>query len=268
MSHQSIFNRLWKDYTLQNPSAGKIYNLFKDAGEQVQNDHIAFRTFNDPRIDISILAKIFIKNGYIEKGEYIFEDKHLFAKHYEHSSDPEAPRVFISQLIVEDFSAFLQDIIKKAINSVSDEIYRSEELIFAGSLFKNPSFEIYNKLREESEYAAWLYVFGFRANHFTISINPLKKYNTIEKVNEYVKSNGFLLNSSGGEIKGTKEELLRQSSTMGDKVKMNFSEGEFEIPACYYEFAQRYNDKNGKLYSGFIAKSADKIFESTNFYKK
>jgi hypothetical protein len=268
MSYTNIFDRLWKDYILENPSAGKIYNLFRDAGEKVQNDHIAFRTFNDPRMELSVLAQIFIKNGYIEKGEYIFEDKHLFAKHYEHSSDSEAPRVFISQLIIEDFSTFLQKVIKKTINSVNDEIYNSEDIIFKGSLFKNPSFEIYNKLREESEYAAWLYVFGFRANHFTVSINALKKFNTIEKVNEYIKSSGFVLNSAGGEIKGTKEELLRQSSTMADKVKIIFSEGEFEIPACYYEFAQRYNDKSGKLYSGFIAKSADKIFESTNFYKQ
>ncbi len=28
------------------------------------------------------------------------------------------------------------------------------------------------------------------------------------------------------------------------------------------------NDHDGSLYSGFIAKTADKIFESTNFYKK
>jgi hypothetical protein len=41
-------------------------------------------------------------------------------------------------------------------------------------------------------------------------------------------------------------------------------EGLKEIPGCYYEFAKRYPDADGKLYSGFIAKSADKIFESTD----
>jgi hypothetical protein len=45
-------------------------------------------------------------------------------------------------------------------------------------------------------------------------------------------------------------------------------EGRHAIPSAYYEFARRYPDKDGKLYSGFIAKSADKIFESTDFYKK
>jgi hypothetical protein len=83
-----------------------------------------------------------------------------------------------------------------------------------------------------------------------------------------LKKNGYLLNSSGGEVKGTPEELLQQSSTMADIVKIKFIEGVFEVPSCYYEFAQRFPDSNGNLYSGFIAKSADKIFESTNFYQK
>jgi len=67
---------------------------------------------------------------------------------------------------------------------------------------------------------------------------------------------------------GTKKELLQQSSIMAEKIKVDFNEGVYEIPGCYYEFAIRYPDKDGNLYNGFIAKSADKIFESTNFYNK
>ena len=144
----------------------------------------------------------------------------------------------------------------------------NEELIFSGSLFNPLSFEVYNRLREESEYAGWFYVFGFRANHFTVSINSLKKYNNIQSVNELLKRNGFKLNSSGGEIKGTTADLLQQSSTLADSVKVKFIEGSFDVPCCYYEFAQRFPDSNGQLYNGFVAKSADKIFESTNFYTK
>jgi hypothetical protein len=127
---------------------------------------------------------------------------------------------------------------------------------------------VYETLRKESEYAAWVYVYGFRANHFTVSINGLKKYDTIQKVNQFLKDSGFIINSSGGEVKGTPEELLEQSSIMAGILPVKFKEGTFEIPSCYYEFAMRYPDADGKLYSGFIAKSADKIFESTDFYKK
>jgi hypothetical protein len=80
--------------------------------------------------------------------------------------------------------------------------------------------------------------------------------------------NGFMMNTAGGEIKGTKEELLKQSSIMADIVEVEFVEGKYRIPACYYEFAERFPLPDGKLYNGFIAKSADKIFESTNFYTK
>jgi hypothetical protein len=55
---------------------------------------------------------------------------------------------------------------------------------------------------------------------------------------------------------------------MADLVSVSFEEGDFVIPSCYYEFAQRFKGADGKLFSGFIAGSADKIFESTNFYTK
>ena len=94
------------------------------------------------------------------------------------------------------------------------------------------------------------------------------KFNSIEKVNSFLKNKGFLINDSDGEIKGTPQELLEQSSIRSGLIKVNFNEGIFELPSCYYEFAKRYPDSSGKLYSGFIAKSADKIFESTDFYEE
>jgi hypothetical protein len=268
MNLESIFKRLWIDYITQNPSAGKIYDLFLKEGEEVENDHIAFRTLDYPEIAIDVLAQPFISNGYVAKGEYFFKEKSLFARHFESERELKAPRIFISQLILSECSRFLQKSLEEARANARKMNYSSEELIFSGSLFNPLSYTVYNKLLEESEYAAWFYVFGFRANHFTLKINALKKYNNISTVNEFLKKNGFLLNDSGGEIKGTSADLLQQSSTLADKVRVKFLEGSFEVPCCYYEFAQRYPDSNGKLYGGFVASSADKIFESTNFYKK
>ena len=268
MNLDYILERLWSDYSSRNPSVAKIFNLFSNEGETVANDHIAFRTVDYGPVCIDVLARQFVNNGYVPKGEYEFKDKHLFARHFELPGDINAPRVFISQLMLEECSPFIKNLFSDLFEKADQNSFESEELIFSGSIFNPPSFEIYNKLRDESEYAAWFYVFGFRANHFTVSINSLTRYNDIFKVNELLKQKGFILNSSGGEVKGTPEELLQQSSTMADIVKINFLEGEFEVPSCYYEFAQRFPDQSGNLYSGFIAKSADKIFESTNFYRK
>jgi hypothetical protein len=268
MQVQEIFNKLWSGYIAQNPEAKKVYDSFTAEGEKVENDHIAFRTFFDTRINVDVIARPFLEAGYIQKGYYIFEDKHLTAKHYEHSTLPNAPRVFISQLMTEYFSPQLQAIAKQCSARVSDELVFGNDLIFAGNVWGPPSYETYEMLRLESEYAAWLYVYGFVTNHFTVSINSLKKHDDIYKVNQFLKDKGFMLNASGGEVKGTPEELLEQSSTKAGILAIDFVEGTFEIPSCYYEFAFRYPDTDGKLYSGFIAKSADKIFESTDFYKK
>lgn len=259
-----IFDHLWKDYLEQNPEAQKIYDLLTAEGEKVQNDHIAFRTFDDQRINVDILSKSFLVAGYEPAGEYVFEEKKLFARHYEHKTDAQAPRIFISQLETGKFSDFLQDTVKTLVEKLPGGLISSKELLYAGNCWGPPDFKTYQRLREESEYAAWLYVYGFCANHFTVSVNALKKYDTLEKLNTFLKRNGFSLNNSGGEIKGNPEQLLEQSSTLAGKLPVHFKEGMYEIPACYYEFARRYPDKDDRLYSGFIAKSADKIFESTD----
>jgi len=268
MELDKIFQKLWTNYTAQNPLAENIHGLFRDRGEKVINDHIAFRTFDDQRLNIDVLARPFLDNGYVPAADYKFENKHLLARHFELPGQEEAPRVFISQLVLGDFSVDLQKTIRQSIDSVNPDNWNSEDLIFSGNIFGRPSFERYERLRSESEYAAWLYVHGFRANHFTVSVNALKGFDGIEDVNVFLKEHGHLLNSSGGEIKGSREELLLQSSTLADIVSIEFTEGIHEVPACYYEFAERFRNADGNLFSGFIAGSADKIFESTDFYKK
>ena len=81
MKLDTIFDRLWVDYIIQNPSAGKIHDLFINEGESVVNDHIAFRTLDYPEIEIDVLVRLFVSNGYVSKGEYNFKEKHLFARH-------------------------------------------------------------------------------------------------------------------------------------------------------------------------------------------
>lgn len=112
MEAQQVFDRLWADYISQNPAAKRVYDLFTSEGETVYNDHIAFRTFNDARINVEVLSQEFLKVGYEYKGSYHFEQKKLNAKHFEHKTFKDAPRVFISELLVEEFSPFLQETVK------------------------------------------------------------------------------------------------------------------------------------------------------------
>nr|WP_305069969.1 DUF1338 domain-containing protein [Flavobacterium covae] len=205
---------------------------------------------------MSVLEKPFIKAGYEPKGEYVFESKKLFAKHYEHATDKSAPRVFISQLELAKCSESLQKTVKETLDACDQSVFQKEDLILSGAVWNNSSNAIYSNLLEESEYAAWMYIYGFRANHFTINVNALTQFPTLQSLNQFLKDNGWKLNTSGGEIKGTPAELLEQSSTLADLYTVNFDEGAKEIPSCYYEFALRYPMANGELYSGFIAASS------------
>jgi len=268
MDTAMIFERFWNRYSTDNQNAKRIFNLFTDRGEKVVHDHIALRTFDDPRMNIDVIARIFTENGYEAKGNYEFKVKKLRGKHFEHKSDPKAPKVFISELLTDQFSDFLQNTIRGYLNSLGDSAYADPDLVYGGSVWGKISFETYNKLREESEYAAWLLVYGYRANHFAVKVNELKKFLTLQEVNEFVKGNGYLMNNVGGEIYGTPAELLEQSATMAEIQPFTFTDGVHEIPSCFYEFTLRYNRRDGTQYSGFIAANADKIFESTNYYNK
>ena len=268
METAMIFERFWNRYSTENPSAKRIFDLFAAEGEKVVHDHIALRTFDDPRMNIDVIARVFTENGYEARGDYEFKAKKLIGKHFEHKSDPMAPKVFISELLTDQFSDYLQTTIRGYLNRLSDSAYADPDLVYEGSVWGKIPFSTYNKLREESEYAAWLLVYGYRANHFAVKVNELKKYPTLQEVNKFVKGNGYRMNTVGGEIYGTPAELLEQSATMAELQPVDFTDGVHEIPSCFYEFTLRYNDKDGREYPGFIAANADKIFESTNFYSK
>ena len=259
---ENYLQKMWVDYCQMNPQAQTIYNLLTSQGEVVSNDHIALRTFNHPKLGIASLAQHFTKYGYQEKGEYFFKEKKLYAKHYE-NTNPLMPKIFISELEIEKMSAYTQQVIQNIVEQIPTQKIQNEDFVFSGRSW-NADHQTYLKLADESEYASWVYAYGFRPNHFTVNINQLKNFQDIQKLNQFLKDKGHKLNTSGGEIKGTPEELLEQSSTMAEHRPLKFSDVEFSIPACYYEFAKRYSMANGQLYQGFIAKSADKIFESTN----
>lgn len=259
---ENLLENMWTNYCELIPQAKSIYDKLNQVGEIVVNDHIALRTLKHPKTNIYQLSKHFEKYGYFEAGEYKFENKKLFAKHWQHPN-LNYPKVFISELEIEKLTETSQIILNKIIDQISAEAFMDENILFKGSLWKISSQD-YLSLAQESEYASWFSAWGFRPNHFTVSINHLNNYKDIYKLNNWLKELGYKLNSSGGEVKGTPEELLEQSSTMADEQWVQFQDKNILIPSCYYEFAKRYSDESGKLYHGFIAKSADKIFESTN----
>jgi hypothetical protein len=263
MGLDKLLDEMWSDYCKLNPPVKAIYDFLVRHNEKPVNDHIALRTFRAPGLGINPLAQTFLDLGYRKMGDYIFPEKKIYAEHFEPGPElpDDSPKVFISELILDDFSLALRQTVQTLLRQMPPVSGKMSPIM--GRPWRI-SYTQYELLARESEYASWVAAHGFRPNHFTVSVNSLKYYSSLQKLNQALEDQGFVLNVSGGKIKGSPTQLLEQSSTMACKIPVSFEDGIFDVPGCYYEFARRYPDATGKLYQGFIPSSADKIFESTN----
>jgi hypothetical protein len=280
-----ILESLFDIYSNRVPDVKKITsaliksNIISNQSEIV-NDHIAFRTMGVEFLGIQSLEKIFLHHGYVKKDFYSFKTKKLNAFWYS-NSDENMPRIFISELKVNDLSENSRRIISKYTDQVTEDpvdkldLSNANEVIsfLSNPLWSLPSLNDFNDLLKETEYGSWVIYNRYYLNHYTISVHELiDQYNTLEKFNAFVTKIGIKLNDSGGVIKESKDGLLLQSSSVANKVKANFTEGSSLISGSYVEFAERkilpkYSNvseiKPIHRRDGFETSNADKIFEST-----
>ncbi|KAB1994100.1 hypothetical protein ERO13_D13G068200v2 [Gossypium hirsutum] len=276
-------------YLNRNPTAKSILELVSSVDdEQICYDHLAFRTFGVNGYGINSLASLFLDYGYTQKEELRFPAKKLKALWFSppNSSSQDGgsgvngplPRVFISELLVDQLSPRAQEIIRKYTKkSGSGNKYAALASALGSLTWEKPLYSEFQQLAGESEYAAWTLVNGYALNHVTISTHRLKSnLRNIKSLNEFIKKNGFKLNSDGGVLKVSPDGLLLQSSTVADSMPFSFSDGVVEsVPCSYIEFAERlvlpqYKNlseseiKESHRRDGFEVGNADKIFESTS----
>ncbi|MFT6396460.1 MAG: hypothetical protein ACJAYU_001203 [Bradymonadia bacterium] len=259
---EEFFAELWADYVCIAPSADVIHAMFREQGERVLNDHVAFRTFSGPQIGIEALEPHLIALGYRRHAPYRFEAKRLDAWSYL-PPDSKYPRVFLSELKRDEFEGKVRTIVDRLAESIAEDAAACSHVFHAGRLWPAITLAEYELLASESEYAGWLASLGMHANHFTISVNELQKTSTLESVLDCVEAAGHAISEAGGRVKGSAEVLLAQGSTRADRMFVEFADGKLKVPTCYTEFAHRFRDEEGELYEGFVPASADRIFEST-----
>ncbi len=283
-----VLNDLFDHYRENVSDVDKITQALLEKGvvgsqDDIVNDHIAFRTLGVPNLGIKSFEKIFLAFGYQKRDYFYFEGKKLDAYWF---APPEEryPRIFVSELRVQDLSEKVQAVIQKYTSSIVEDpvdhvdLKNGQEVadFLQKPLWDLPTSEDYKLLLEESEYAAWVIYNRYYLNHYTISIHELKDgYNTLEEFNAFLVSIGVKLNNSGGVIKTSGDGLLRQSSTVSALYEASFSDHKtLEIAGSYVEFAERSvlpefkNLSREEIRSehrrdGFETNNADKIFEST-----
>ncbi|KAL8035628.1 hypothetical protein ABFX02_12G109800 [Erythranthe guttata] len=276
-------------YLNKNPTAKSILDLVRSVDDdRICYDHFAFRSFGVDGHGIDSMAKLFVDFGYVQREELRFPAKKLKAFWFSppnipHSDDGAGvngplPRIFISELLVDQMSSEAQKIIRKYTKlSGNGNMHASVASALGCLTWEKPSYTEFQQLARESEYAAWTLVNGYTVNHVTISAHRLKSHlRKIGNLNQFIEENGFKLNSEGGVLKVSPDGLLLQSSTVADSASFQFAEGITEsIPCSYIEFAERLvlpefkdlpENKVEEFHrrDGFEVGNADKIFESTS----
>lgn len=259
MTPETFFKHCWSDYVDVAPQAPAIWDYLCKLEKSITVDHIAIRTFAWKGIDLNAVSEELLHLGYHPVDEYHFDEKSLYAKHFDAGED--LPLIFVSEFPHEALPTHLKERVEKGLHKIHEPLSVSRLAHFKPW----PTFEKaeIDEIWESSEYAAWLLCHGIRVNHYTVNVNRLQYVDHIEDLNKMLKDKGFILNTSGGEIKGSPQVGLAQSSTMAPMVKVRLADGQFEYPGCYVEFAERF-ELQGSLFRGFLGASANKIFESTH----
>ncbi len=291
-----LLDRLWEKYLKRVPYAKTYVDLVNKKGGKVVNDHIAFRTLNthtgEQPEGIRAIKHIIEALEYKPVEKYSFKKRKLTATHFEHP-DEMFPKIFVSQLEVEQLPEWAQNIIHQTVKDtpyqLSDEalellmLLKSEKILnleasrflvddlsnYFGRPWEPPFKGDILRLNDISQYAAWTLLHGNSVNHFTALINfqGVEEWPDLETTCEALKKAGVPMKET---IEGEKGNKLRQSATYAVKedVEVKTIDGTdfLNWTYAYYEFAQRdFIEVDGevKLFSGFLGDQAIHLFDMT-----
>lgn len=239
------------------PRANAAYDFLDPEGSHL--DHVAFRAFNVGKYTIDTLEPLLLSKGFHHTGDYRFPDRHVKARSY--SSSGSVPRIFLSELLVQELPPFAQDIIASLVATTDD----TGTDPFCDIPWRVVKHDEYQKLLSVSEYAAWVAANGLLPNHLTVNVTPSRVSTAISSL----MRQGFKISNVGGVVKGGPNVLLEQGSTVADVRRLGDGEKMFDVATAYCEFATRWSDPvTGQVFDKFVEGSADNIFDSTNLQKQ
>ena len=251
----ALIDRLWADYRAINPWADHIREWLVADGGRIVHDHVALRTFAHPKFGLERTAQPFEAAGYTPAGRHDFPSKRLVARHYE-PPEPGLPRVFISELQLADCTRGLRDMLGSLARGFEPDAHPPEAFAVGGRLWNPILHEVYDRLREESKYAAWIAAFGFRAHRFAILVNALDGRRTLDGINAWLAEQGLEPLSAAFDpatlIRGSAERGLERASTRAIPTAVRLGDGVVVLPGCRDAFVYRYPDADGNRFEGFL----------------
>ena len=293
---KALLTQLWAMYLDRVSYAREYQRLVIGKGGRVVNDHIAFRTFNthtgEQPEGIRAIKHIISCLEYVPVEKYHFQKKKLNAVHFEHP-DPMFPKLFVSQLEVEELPEWAQQTINNTVKEtpylLSDESIallatlkeKGDLPRVAGEMlvkdlaqyFRRPwnvprKYDVL-KVNDVSQYAAWVLLHGNAVNHFTAFINyqNVSEWPDLEATCRGMADAGIPMKEV---LEGEKGSKLQQSATLAvkEEVEVKGDDGIEKMPwtYAYYELAERglvIENGEEKLFSGFLGEQAKHLFDMT-----
>ena len=296
-----LWKLLWQEYSARVNHARTYQQMITAAGGTVANDHIAFRSLrllvDSPQgqvnLGIDYLGQLAEALGYMAGGEYNFTQTHLYARHYRHPQQEEfnLPKLFISELIVDELPANIAQLISKTVSSIQYELTSPLTLLQKDGNIETiakqlqqvftrpwlpPQRSVVEEVNQVTQYGAWVLLHGYGVNHFTGYVNGQNtpEYPDIDTTASALANLGVPMKA---EIEGNVACGLRQTATQAVTEMVTVlddnSGAEIQIPwtYAYYEIAQRYLvevESGGQLlFDAFLGSNAQQLFEMTRLSK-
>ncbi|MEH2373905.1 DUF1338 domain-containing protein [Nostoc sp.] len=295
-----LWKLLWQEYSARVNHAHTYQQMITAAGGTVANDHIAFRSLrllvDSPQgkinLGIDYLGQLAEALGYVTAGEYTFAQTHLYARYYRHPQQEEfnLPKLFISELIVDELPINIAQLISKTVFSIPDKLTSPRTLLQKDGNIETiakelqqvftrpwlpPQRSVVEEVNQVTQYGAWVLLHGYAVNHFTGYINSQNtpEYPDIETTADGLANLGVPMKA---EIEGNIACGLRQTATQAATEMVTVlddnSGAEIQIPwtYAYYEIAQRYSVEveSGEqiLFDAFLGSNAQQLFEMTRLF--
>ncbi|MEH2269832.1 MAG: DUF1338 domain-containing protein [Nostoc sp.] len=297
----NLWKLLWQEYSARVNHARTYQQMITTAGGTVANDHIAFRSLrllvDTPQgqlnLGIDYLGQLAEALGYVVAGEYTFAQTHLYARYYRHPQQEEfnLPKLFISELIVDELPANIAQLIFKTVSSIPNKLTSPLTLLQKDGNIETiakqlqqvftrpwlpPQRSVVEEVNQVTQYGAWVLLHGYAVNHFTGYVNAQNtpEYPDIDTTADGLANLGVPMKA---EIEGNVACGLRQTATQAVTEMVTVlddnSGAEIQIPwtYAYYEIAHRYlvEVESGKqiLFDAFLGSNAQQLFEMTRLSK-
>ena len=297
---QLLIDKLWEQFVERVPYARQYAELVIEKGGNVVIDHIAFRTFNthtgEQPEGIRAIKHILNFLGYLPVTKYRFPKKKLNSIHFEHP-DKTLPKIFVSQLEVNELPAWAQSVINDTVHNtyylLSDRSLELLRILEENKVLPNeaadylvddlaqyfrrpwniPLKQDVLKINDVSQFGAWVLIHGNAVNHFAVLVNGqnIQEWPDLETTYKALKALKIPMKKN---IEGDSGSMLRQTATLAIKeeadVKGEMGFEKIVWTYAYFELTERnYIDVGGvrKLFSGFLVEQADHLFNLTETHE-